>query len=206
MASWSAFYPLLLDAAPSAPDPVLDQALLGASREFYDRTRLWRPWFLVTTADLTRQYDLPVQADADMVRLEQATLNGKPYSILRADAFGLDLAVQEGDEAGLVAVAADLKKITLVRAVPDASQIRVQASLQPSETATGVADPDWAQYARQIAAGAKAILLAQSDRPWTDLTGAGLARATFEVAINDGCYRRHLGAANTVPRKRLRLV
>lgn len=206
MALWSAFYPFVLQAAPSASDPALDLALLGAAREFYERTRIWRPWVgPITTVGTQRQYDLPLPNDTDLVRLEQATLNGVDFAVLDADAAGVDLSAQEGADIGLTALGSDLKKVVLTRVLSVDSVIRVQASVMPAETATGISDPDWAQYARGIAEGAKWLLLSQLNQPWTDAAAAGLARDKFDAAIAKACYRRHLGAGNTVPRRRLRM-
>jgi hypothetical protein len=205
VAQWSDIYPLVLPAAPGAADPALDQALRGAAREFYERTRIWRPWLAaITTVGTTRQYDLTLPAEANMVRIEQATLNGEPFAVLRADEAGVDLAAHEGPQTGVMALLSDLSKVVLARVLPPGSVLRLQVSVMPSEAATGVSDPDLAQYARGIAEGAKELLMLQPNRAWSNPAMASDARDRFERAMSKVAWRRHLGGASTVPRRRIK--
>lgn len=205
MALWPDFYPFVLPDAPSAPDPAIDQALVGAAREFYQRTRCWRPWLSFTTSGVTREYALTLPDGTDVERLERATLNGAPLDLLQADNQGVDLASQEGPELGLAAVSSNLGRVLLARVVPAGSAVRVQVSLMPSEAATGISDPDWAQYARGIAAGATARLLLQAGKTWTNPERARECRDEFEGAIARAAWRLHKGATSQVPRRRLRM-
>lgn len=205
MAPWFSLHHYVLPEAQGAPSPTLDRALLGAAREFYERTRVWRPWLEITTVGVTREYALPVPADSEVVRLEQATLNGAPFGLLQADAQAVDLANDVGHDNGLAAVSSDLKRVIFTREQATGSLLRVQAALMPSETATGLADPDFAQYVRAIAKGAAAELLSQSGVQWANPQRAMQCREEFTSRIAAAAWRLHKGATSTVPRRRLRI-
>lgn len=205
MTPWFSLHPYVLPEAQGAPAPALDRALLGAAREFYERTRVWRPWLEITTVGVTREYALPAPADSEVARLERATLNGAPFDLLQADSQAVDLSNDVGTDNGLASVSSDLKRVIFTREQATGSLLRVQAVLMPSETAAGLADPDYAQYVRAIAKGAAAELLSQSGVQWANPQRALQCRDEFTNHISAAAWRIHKGATSAVPRRRLRL-
>lgn len=201
MAVWSDLYPELLIAAPGASDPTLDRALVTAAQEFYRRTRTWRQWLApVNVLAATRGYTLTLPTTTNVVRLEQAKKNGTPFPIFSGRSVDVDLSTQQWSESGLVSL--DRRTITLTRELPAGDVIMIEASLMPDLDATGISDDDLDQYGRDIAHGAKAILLSQNRMPWADPAGAAEARARFEVAIGCKSWDSYRGMTNGVPRAR----
>jgi len=202
MALWSDLYPELLIAAPGAADPLLDRSLARAAQEFYRRTRIWRQWLApITVLAATRGYTLTLPADTNVVRLEFAKRNDGDFPILSQRSIDVDLGSHQWREHGLVST--DRRTITLARDLPAGDVLRIEASLMPDlETATGIADADLDQYGRDIAEGAKAILLSQNRAPWADPAGAAEARNKFDIAIGCKAWDSYRGMTNGVPRAR----
>lgn len=202
MALWSDLYPELLIAAPGAADPLLDRSLARAAQEFYRRTRIWRQWLApITIAAATRGYTLTLPTGSNVVRLEQAKRNDSDFPILSQRGIDVDLSAKQWREHGLVSN--DRRTITLARDLPADDVLYIEASLMPDlDTATGISDDDLDQYGRDIAEGAKALLLAQNRAPWADPAGAAEARARFEIAIGCKAWDSYRGLTNGVPRAR----
>ena len=201
MAVWTDLYPELLIAAPGAADPMLDRALVVAAQEFYRRTRTWRQWLdPVTVVAATRDYTLSLPTATNVVRLEQAKRNNQDFPILNAREINVDLSTRQWREHGLVSL--DRRTIVLARELPEDDVIELEASLMPDLEATGISDDDLDQYGRDIATGAKAILLGQNRAPWADPAGAAEARNSFNVAIGCKAWDSYRGMTNGVPRAR----
>lgn len=147
-----------------------------ASQAFFERTRAWRVDLdPVATIAGVSEYVLPLSLDVELVRVESAKLGGRPIDV-----------VLPGDVApGRTCLAVHgLRAFTVHPAPPAGQAVVVKASLEPSNTATGLDDTMFAKYARIIGIGAKAHLLAMSNQPFSDIGAASLLRAQFDAEID----------------------
>jgi hypothetical protein len=79
MKPWSAFYPYILIYLPGCPYPVVDQALLLASMEYFDKSLAWKEWLdPVQTLAGVNEYDFEIDTrQQEIVQLCTATTDGE---------------------------------------------------------------------------------------------------------------------------------
>lgn len=193
MKTWDQFFPDILVHVPGCPDPTVEHAVLRAAQEFLDTTRVWKIWLddTATVADQT-EYFLPLESNSELVRLERATLDGRQIDVraeedLPADWRSYPNTLSTGVHS------TDRKTMVLLPAQQSGLVLMVQASLKPSETATGVENDLFDLYREAISAGAVARLKDEVDKPYTDGVGAQKWRGRFEGHMNTTSLRRARG-------------
>ena len=202
MATWDLWFPDVLVHAPAAPDPLVRQALCRAAREFFRRTKAWTEWLdpEQTLAGQRQEYMFMVPAGSQIVRIERATVDGKPVGVRSFRQLQADWTKHDDGERAVIS--SNLVEFTLAGAFSDGEQIQVQVSLMPTPTATGIPDHLANRYLEPIASGALSILLATPDTPFFKPDLASVYAAMFERVINDAAADEYLGHTNNVPRKR----
>lgn len=204
MKAWSSFYPDLLMHVPGCPDPVADQELRRAAREFFRRTRAWAVWLdAVTTAAGARTYDLDLPTDSQVVRIEKATVNGQPIDVLSVTQLDKDIETDSIDKAGLATI--DRETFTVAEGYPDGVSIKVRVSLMPSKQAIGIPEALFSRYSDDIVEGAKRNLMLFTNTSFSNASMAAIAGGTFEAAINSKTVDAWRGGTGKTPRARLRL-
>lgn len=204
MKAWSAFLPDVLQHVPGCPDPVAEHALLRAAQEFFETTRLWRLWLpdVTTVADQTN-YILFLEPKSELVRLERATLNGRPIRTRTQDDLPADWQTYtQGIEDGVHTP--DRKTLILLPAQDDDLVLKVEASMKPSNTATGIETDLFDQYVLQIAAGAVAMLKEHEDKSYSDAAGAATWRGKFDSHMGVADFQRFRGFSSARPRARVK--
>ncbi len=195
MANWSAFFPDLLPHVMGCPDPLAAQELRRAAAEFFRRTRAWSEWLEpVTTRANVREYDLDLPNQSDVVRVEQATLDGQPFAVgsFRECESNPARLAQTGN--GLTSL--DRKTFVLDREPAAGRLVEIRVSLMPSKNATGIDDRLYDQYADDILSGAKHRLMQLAATPFFNPQLAVQAKAAFDAAVatrNVDAWRGHTG-------------
>lgn len=201
MALWSALYPDLTMFVPGCPDPVLEQEVRKAAREFFRRTRAWTQWLdEIPLSDKLREYDVDLPTGAEVVILEKATLNGRPIEASGYRALSADPIEHEGT-GGLAVVSADRLTLLLTQAAGKGDRLQVQASLMPTRTSTGIPDLLLSKHAEAIAEGAKHRLM-RTPGPLHRPIEAEEARVLFEAAVASASVSAWRGNTNVTPRAR----
>lgn len=159
--AWSKFYADILVDVPGCAMPVVDRALLRASREFFSATRVWRAEIdtVITLANISN-YDLSVDAACEIVRIESATFDGRPIEITSIDAR---------HQITNCIYTTDRRTINLLP-VPNVGgkKLDVEVSLMPRESANGVNNDLIDFYADEISTGAKARLMLQPEKSYSN--------------------------------------
>jgi hypothetical protein len=201
MKAWSAFLPDVLVHVPGCPDPVAEHAVLRAAQEFFETTRVWKQWLPdITTATETTEYVIFLEPKSELVRLERATLSGRPIRVRTEDQLPDDWQTYtSGIEDGVHT--SDRRNLVLLPAQSEDLVLKVEASMRPSNTATGIEDCLFDLYVQQIAAGAVAALKEQSEKPYSDLAGAGAWRSRFETHMGVTDFQRSRGYSSARPRR-----
>lgn len=199
MATWDQWFPLVMVHARGAPDPLVNQALCRAAREFFKRTRVWTEWLAAETATgtFTSEYDFTLPAGSELVRIEQATVNGNALPVESYRQLLKDWTVHQVDGPSIIS--RDLVSFRLGGSFVAADSVQAQASLMPSVSATGIPDAYATRYQDAIAEGAKSILLmvpGEFQRP----DAAQYSRAMFDRAINEAAVDAYRSHTNNVPR------
>jgi hypothetical protein len=204
MKTWSSFLKDVLVHVPGCPEVVAEHAVLRAAQEFFETTRVWKTWLydITTIADIT-EYPLIMEPKADLVRLERATLNGRPIRVRSVDELPEDWRTyQEGIEDGVHTI--DRETLVLLPAQEADMVLKVEASMKPSHVATGVEDHFFDHYCRQIAAGAVAELKNHTGKSYSDPVGAANWRLDFDHHMGVTDFQRMRGYSSTRARPRVK--
>lgn len=202
MAALSALYPDILPYVPGCPDPMLDQEIRRAAREFCHRARPWLTWLSdITTSAGVRSYAIPLPADSEVFRIQKATLDDQEIDVLVYAEQVADPETVAGQYPGLVS--RDRQNVTLLRDPAAGQKIKLQAVLAPSPTATTLDDTLVAQFSAAIVEGAKYRLM-RVPGPLHKPQSAEEARLLFEIAIGAASHAAHRSQTNTTPRARVK--
>lgn len=198
MKVWETLHPFVRPDVPGCPVPLVDRALCDAAREFCTATAAWTEWADPAVADGATnrfEFDLPGQSELVRVRSVRVGTN-TAYKVLSSKA--LPPGWENGEEGcGLDKTLVMLNLIEyLVFPKPAAgTEIVLELVLKPTITALGVGDAVVDEYAKEVAAGALATLMAQP-KPWASPL-ATMHRDTFEAAkhtaANAGWRQRSSG-------------
>lgn len=206
MKTWSLFLKDVLVHVPGCPEVVAEHALLRAAQEFFETTRLWRLWVeedMVTEADVT-EYEPFLDSKTEIVRLETAVLDGRPIEVRSVDDLPVDWRENPQGLCTGVHIANDRKTIVLLPPQAEGLALNVELSMKPSETALGVDDVFYAQFVRQIAAGAVCMLKEHTDKSYSDPNGALAWRARFDSHMATADFQRHRGFSSARPRRQIK--
>lgn len=174
---------LVLPDVPGCPAEFARAKIREAAVEYCEASHA-----LATTQAPTKiagqRYSLDVEAGLHVYLVRAVTIDGQPIEDYTFNAEDLELTFGDAvhTEAGPIAV-------TLV--------------LAPSEDATTLPDPLWAEHRHAIAAGAKAALQMTPDKPYTspaaaEVNAARFARKALEV-LNHGERGQSMRPARTRP-------
>ena len=191
MATWDNWMPELQLAAPTAPVPLIHLCLNRAARDFCKVTRAWQVWLdpVQATGEPGQEYGLDLPMGAEVVRLEAATLDGKPLEVVMAmDTEGDPVAMNR--LRGLVCM--DLQNFYLPSG--QAGAVRVKCSLMPTISASTVPDLVASLFFEALRDGAASELLAKDGTDFFKPELAGVYLARFNQA-KDGAkaavWRNH---------------
>lgn len=190
----------VLAHVPGAPDPLVRQALCRSAREFLRRTRAWCEWLEPAATVAQGEYDFDLPPQADLVRIERATLDGAPLAVQSYRQVPRDWT--RGDGADQSLVSADMVTFRLTGLVTPGQRVQVQAALMPSATAAGVPDHLADRYLEPIAEGAKAQLMLTPNTSFYSADLAAVARMQFEAAVATHAVDVFRGHTNLTPRRR----
>lgn len=151
-----------------------------------------------TTVDGTGvEYDFDLPSEAELLRLEQATLNGSRLKLQSYRLRPSDWSQFADGEKALIST--DLSSYTLTGLFAAGDKVQVQVSLIPSLQATGIPDYLATSYMEAIAEGAKArLLLTPGSFFQPEL--AGVAKARFDDAVASETVDSYRAYTNEVPR------
>ena len=185
MASWDNWMPELVLAAPTAPVPLIHQCLNRAARAFLRPTRAWQEWLepTETTGTPFTEYTFELPQGAELLRLERATMNGRPLEISNARDLPAD-PWQHARKGLAYLVSTDLRNFT-VGAHGDSGQAQAYVSLIPSIRGATVPDSVASLYHEAIREGAKAELLNTSGTDYYKPDQAAVSLAFFQRAVDD---------------------
>lgn len=208
MKLWSSWQRDILPHVAGCPTPIIEHELLRAAQEFFSGSRAW----IVTYADQTvlatvAEVSLaPASAEQEIVRLEKVWVNGVPADVLSFQemdrAYGDDWQTHTGTPTAVIQLSPD--SVRLYPIPTDSITLKVRASVQPSEAATGLPDDMAGQYRMDLVEGAKSKLMMYSKSEWYDPKKAAVHESAFQAAIDSAnvSAARSFGAARITARKK----
>lgn len=176
--------PELVLAAPKAPVPLIHLSLNRAARTFLKATRAWQEWLEPTdvTGEAFKEYTFELPQGAELLRLERATLGGRPLEVANARDLPADPWQQELQGRAYLATT-NLSEFTV--RTSGAGRLQVYASLIPGLRGNMVPDEVATLYHEAIREGAKAELLNTEDTDYYKPNQAGVALALFQRAMDE---------------------
>jgi hypothetical protein len=181
--TWDKFHSDVLMDVPDCAAPVIDRALLRASQEFFDSTRIWRAVLdpIVITPNVIL-HELSLERGTEIVRIERATLSGREIDIVAAGDLPTDWMTAKGLRRSVHTI--DRRNVYVTPALEAAgSALSLEVTLRPSDASTGIESHLHSQYGYFIAYGAKASLLMQPEKPYSNPSLAIFHEAKFKDAI-----------------------
>jgi hypothetical protein len=181
----SAFYPLVALACPMVPNPIMDDAIRRACREFCRQTRVLTEDVSLATIVSTSDYAPTLAAQTEIITVK---LVRRSASDILDPTTVVDIANQTAS-SNLPRAYAMLRTYPLsLRFFPTPSTIETLTCtfvVMPTITATAVDDKlaDW--YLEGVTAYAKYWLLAQVGMPWANPSAAEFAYNQFEVKASE---------------------
>lgn len=191
MTKYEAFYDYLLPDMKGCPLAAAKLALKSAAVEFCAKSLIYQVDSDAQSTDVgVQDYDLDTFSGYVVHKVMEVRINGAPVppiSIQDVEKLNADWRTVQNMPTRFLQ--RDPKTITLIP-VPDAIYTVVtRLALKPSRTSSGIEDFLFEDYAPEIAAGAKAILMSSPNKPYTDLQGAAVNSAMFQSAINSALQR-----------------
>jgi hypothetical protein len=183
MKTWDKFFRDVMPDVPGCPDPIAEHAILRAAQEFFELTGVWRIWMDDTSTSLNNsEYDIGLPTNTELVRIERATLGGREIEITTADCLPIDWKTNSASLADCIHTV-DRKTVMLLPAPKTIATMRIEVTLKPGSAALGIEDFLFDQYAEMIAIGAKARLMKQPGKPYTNANDSMILTAEFKQAM-----------------------
>ena len=191
MTDWSQYLRDVLPYVPGCPEPVAEQSILRAAREFCTKAR---PWVVdlagITILDGVTAYPLVFPAQAELVRLESAKAGSIDVAVTR----------EQFAKCRLAAYTLDGKTLTVKPGLTAGTVLVVNASLKPSNAATQSTDGLFDEFVEAIAAGAIAKLSSQPGKPYSNPGVAAQFAGEFDKAVGVTLTRLWRGRTAASPR------
>ena len=193
MKTWQEFMPDILPDVYGCPDPTVVLALRRTARQFFEQAHIWRLWLDPVRINAgVLNHDLDLAPHADLVKLERATLNGREIDVVSSGVLSADWQTNFAWRAPCV-FTEDRVTFNYLPAQTTGDIVQVEVILKPSNDAAGIDDIFFDQYVETLAMGAKARLMQQPQKSYSNpALGMELERR-FNDAITDLNIRRAHG-------------
>jgi hypothetical protein len=184
---WSAFYDFVLPELNGVPTDLVDIYLRRAAIEFCEETSVYvadhDPISLIKGI---AEYDLETpETETDIVSVKKAWVGNAPIDYLSQDTLNQRMSYWPADEATQpTAFTQQTQTSIIVYPKPTESfrnGLKMKVVLRPSLNATQIADWVATKYIQEITDGAKAMLMAMENKPWSSPSGEAKYRAQFEA-------------------------
>lgn len=166
MKAWDQFHSDVLPSVIGCPVPMVDRALVRAAQTFCSKTQVWKVWLAnILTIDATTEYLAVLPTTSEIVKLERATLDGRPIAVTTPETLPTDWKNYQSGISDCI-FTSDRKTITLLPAKAAGLVLRIESVLKPSNAAIGIEDHLFDHYSDTIAMLATAELLTLPGAAW----------------------------------------
>lgn len=189
---WSNWFPDLAPQLKDCPNILMAHELRRAAQAFFKKTRAWKvvqPLVAVTAGDPDVDVALS-DSMQELVQIEKAWLDGQlltPKTTAEMDAeFSDDWRLHTGTPTVFVQITPGALTLYPIPLANSVTGLKLLVSVRPSETATGLPDDLAIRFRDEIHTGAKARLMMQPDKSWSNPDLAGVAAAAFDKQVSSG--------------------
>lgn len=186
------FYPWVLPFAKGCPDPVADQKIVQAAREFCERTRLWREQFSFA-ARTTATSVLAAEEYAVVMEIDQVWFNGSQLTPEQYTSRDPALAPED-------LVVSQIGPNELRLKSQQEGTFTILLFLKPKPDADTLPDFLFSNFAETIANGALAHIFAMHDRTWANGALAQFHREEYRK-VADKHFRGNTRGQQRAPSK-----
>lgn len=202
--AWSTWYPDLLPHVPGCPGRLAVHELRRAAQEFFKASRAWKivPTVFPVVAMQAEITIIPNSSALELVRIEMAWYDGKPLDPIDPEAldagFADDWQVHTGTPSKYFQLTPGVVRLYPIPTTASVTGFKVRMAVRPSDTSTELPDDIALKFREDIFTGARALLMAYTDVPWSQpnkammlsaAAGQGAARANWAAAKSYGAGR-----------------
>lgn len=183
---WSAFYDYVLPEVSGVSTDLVDIYLRRAAIEFCEETNVYvADHDPVSLIKGIAEYDLePPELETDIVQVKKAWVESAPIDYLSQDTLNQRHSYWPGEESPRPSAFTQQTQTSVIMFPKPSESVRnglkMKVALRPSLKATGIVDWMGTKYVQEISDGAKAMLMAMPNKPWSTAEGAALYRSQFE--------------------------
>ena len=193
IALWSALFDDVLPSVPGVPQVYATACIQDAAIEFFERAKCWTEESdAINAVANTKEYafvksSLSTGASPQVVEFRQVFWNGMELD------FVSQLDAERGHQNWMTLSGSQPKeylsiKPNYVRLIPYPTAsvtgaIKMNCTLRPTKSSTGIEDYLLEEFRDAIACGAKAKILATPGKPYASLQDAAIEKDAFETAI-----------------------
>lgn len=199
MRPWADFHGDVIPYVIGCPVPSADHALRRSAQEFFERTRVWRVNLDPVITSTETEYDIELEPQSELVRIERGTIADRPLNVLNADSLPANFRSQPDCHRDSV-FTTDRKVLQLANTPAIGEALKLEVSLKPSNTASGIQDFLFDQYVQVIAWGALSKLMLQPNADYVNPKLAMVNRQMFEEAMVNVNVANWRGFSSSRPR------
>lgn len=176
----------LLGSLPGASLPAVKLQFWNTARDFYRRSRAWRETMGAFTlrAGQPRVPLSPVDQNAEVCFLEAVTIEGAPLYLRVGSSLEF---FAEGLAPGMPrSVMLEDPHSLILTPPPDQTYeraLRIEVSVQPRRGSEALPEFAATHHFRALEVGTMGRLLAQANKPWSDVASSVQLLRTFEVEL-----------------------
>lgn len=198
MANLSDLIPLVRERVHNCPDPVIEDALKWAARDFSRFTHVWtsNSTLTLTAGTSTASITQPAGTDILAWRMLMIDEDGQPIVILDRPEWKR----VRSDSLPRFAHISPINTLSFDATPESDTVIRYEIALMPDSGSVGVDDQLVNQWGDTVAAGAKYRLMTQPDRFWADVNAAQIELMEYREGMMQAKSLKMYGQANT-PKK-----
>lgn len=184
---WSGFYDYVLPELTGVSTDLVDIYLRRAAIEFCEETSVYvadhDPISLVKGI---AEYDLEApENETDIVSVKKAWVGNAPIDYISQDTLNQRQSYWPADEAEQPTAFTQQTQTSLIvypkPTIALKNGLKMKVVLRPTLTASGIVDWVATKYVQEISDGAKAMLMAMENKPWSSQAGTAVYRAQFEA-------------------------
>lgn len=168
MRTWKDFYDYVLPHVPNCPTAMADMHIRMAAQEFCEKTLAWEVDLdAVTTTATAIEYDLEMDTQQELVQIMKAVVDGKPTTVVSSRNLPANWRTSSFPERQVFSL--DRRTFFVIPQQGAGLGVSLTVALKPSNIASGVSDEIYANYVRDIAEGAKSLLMMVPKKPYADV-------------------------------------
>lgn len=190
---------------PGCPEPMILDAINQAAADFIIRAMQLETTVNVPTTANSSSAAIPLPTEREPSKIIEAKLNGIDLTLSSSDDVSVkNLTVRSGPPSH---VYLDTDNTLACFPVPDAVYtISLKLCISLTKDPTSLPDLLLKQDVyRRIASGAKAILFAQANKPWSNLQQAAIEQSMFDECIAAQIVKKARGGARKPIRSKLQI-